>query len=182
MRKDLKNSGMTLLELILAMAISVIVVMMIIAFISGALRVFRKTNNEVNLQMEAQTTMNQLTGLLMEASRITGPVTDPDEDRYHIENSSEYGLAVIWDKENGRLYLVELGSGDDYETVAFTEQENLLAEYVSRFSMPQKDGALYGIELELQIDERDMYELNNKVELRNYAALTPTPTPVLRPT
>jgi type II secretory pathway component PulJ len=169
---------MTLLELILAMAISVIVVMMIIAFISGALRVFRKTNNEVNLQMEAQTTMNQLTGLLMEASMVTESMTDPD--RYYIANVAGYGLAVIFDRGGSRLYLVELGSGDNYETVAFTEQENLLAEYVKEFSIIPEDGALYKINLKLQIDEQDMYKLESRVELRNY--VTPTPTPVPRPT
>jgi prepilin-type N-terminal cleavage/methylation domain-containing protein len=59
------NKGASLLELIIAMMIAAIILSMIFLFINSASKGFRKTNDNVNLQIEAQTIINQLSNLVM---------------------------------------------------------------------------------------------------------------------
>lgn len=175
------NMGITLLELIIGMAISGIVVLMIITFISGAVRVFQKANNEVNLQMEAQTAMNQMINLMMEGKAVTHETT-PDSERYLIEVPNIDGYAVIF-KQN-KLYLVQLSAPDTLITVDPTIENNLLAQYVDDFTMTPvvADNSVWQLELKLKIsDSRDTYELTRKVKLRNFATPTPSPTPTSGP-
>ncbi len=172
--KNMNQKGMTLLELIISMAISLIVVMMIISFISGALRVFKKTNNEVNLQMEAQTSINQLANILMEAKGITQSSTDT---RYLIDNVDELGYAdsvLIFDSTQNKLYYKENVTKDDYESVTPIPEEQLLAEYVDEFKISSvgTDG-IVTITMKLAIGEgaeQETYEIAKRVKLRNYSS------------
>jgi Type II secretory pathway, component PulJ len=126
---------MTLLELVISMCISIIVILMIIVFISGALRVFHKTNNEVNLQMEGQTAINQLVDLSMEAITISDKKTPYAQDeRYEIDNPMN-DYIVVFRKDSNKLYLIEKTGSVTLESATPNDQENLIAEYVSSFSI-----------------------------------------------
>lgn len=173
MSTNRNNQGITLLELILAMAISMIVIVMIISLISVGTRMFRKTSDDVNLQVEAQTTMNQIVNLVMEAKSIEEITLSSSEKRYLIDqpDTADYkDYAIILDgREDVReLYLVELASGMDYRMTVPSREMNLLSEYVTDLTItPEGTGRVQRIYLKLMLGS-ESYELAKKVILRNY--------------
>lgn len=173
MRISRNNKGMSLMELIISMAISAIVVIMVVSFISAAFRVFRSTNDEVNLQMEVQTVMNQLVNLTMEAKSVSVKYETADDDRYRIDTSNTTGYhwaVVIYQKTAKKLYLVKLSTTDPeaYKTVAYTEDKNLMAEFIERFAINTVDGDNSVIQIDMQLMlGTDIYNVLKKVNLRN---------------
>lgn len=172
--KKMNNRGMSLAELIISMAISTIVVLMIIAFISGAFRVFRRTNDEVNLQMEAQTTLNQIANVMMEAKKIDKMDLPDNETRYCIdidlESDPGSGYALIYKKNDKKLYLVSIDHNSNYLSVLTDENKNLLAEYAEQFSITE-DAAnpkVKIINIQFQIGGDGVpVTVTKKVKLRN---------------
>ena len=135
MRCKTDHKGMTLLELVISMCISIIVVLMIIVFINGALHVFHKTNNDVNLQMEGQTAINQLVDLSMEAKAISDKtIISAQDERYEIDNPVD-DYFVIFRRDRKKLYLIEKTGTMILSTALPDDKENLIAEYVSDFSI-----------------------------------------------
>lgn len=175
MQRIQRNKGMTLLELVISMTISIIVVLMIISFISAAFRIFRKTNDQVNLQMEAQTSMNQLVNLIMEAKAVSEEtVIQPDTDiRYRINNLEGF-YAVIWRVDYHKLYLYKMDEPminlEDitFDTEQNFDQEYLMAEYVDDFSITSdadhSDLKTLSIHMTLGKEE---YEISKQITLRN---------------
>lgn len=189
MQNRLNNKGMTLLELIISMAIAVIVVVMIVSFMNGAFRVFQKTSDEVNLQMEAQTAVNQLSDITMEAKEIQ---ISSDGNKYlvsyNITGKKDY--VIIFDPVNYKLYLKEIDVADKASPTEsnlvtmenltygegakhYSDEENLQAEYVHDFSIEDPDTKLITITMELQIGDNNSYKIDKKVNLRNYVSPTP---------
>lgn len=64
------NRGVTLVEMLVAFAVSAIVLTAVAAIIFSALKMFGRTNANVEIQSEAQTAMNLLTDNIMDASGI----------------------------------------------------------------------------------------------------------------
>lgn len=179
MQKERNNKGITLLELIISMAISVIVVLMIVSLINTSFKVFRKTNDRVNLQMESQTSMNQLVNLAIEAKSITDAVVIQNnvDIRYQIESldlTGYHDYAIIWRKDYKKLYLVELiPPMNAIEDISFDseehfDQEYMLAEYVDNFSITSvgTDAALKKIVLHMALGDEE-YEISKDITLRN---------------
>lgn len=170
------NKGMTLLELIISMAISIIVVLMIISFISAAFRVFRKTNDDVKLQMEAQTAMNQIVNIAMEAKSIVKDnlVTNPQDERYLIDNiDGVKDYAIIYRKDLNKLYLVTMEPSETVSGIGFDGQEEhfnqeyLLTEYVAEFNITDAGGnGVKKITMKLQLGQEE-FEISKQVILRN---------------
>jgi len=165
LKLHLNNKGVSLIELIIAMAISAIVLSMIMIFLSGATQGFRKTNDDVNLQLEAQNTINQISTLIMEANKIWS-ADNPEDKRYIIEgNSNIYG--VIYKNSSRRLYLVTKASVHEAgTTTGYSDADNLLAEYVDNISIVAGGGKTVEIKLEFSIG-KDSYTATRKVKLRN---------------
>lgn len=69
MKKD--QRGFTLVELIVAILIMSIVMLAAAGFIVSAANSYRVSNIEIELQMEAQTAVNQLNDILIEAKEYT---------------------------------------------------------------------------------------------------------------
>ncbi len=65
-----KNRGFTLLELVIAIAISSLIVGSVAAFLCSSTSHYRRTKEEISLQMEAQLILNQLDNLMMEAENV----------------------------------------------------------------------------------------------------------------
>jgi Type II secretory pathway, component PulJ len=176
MHARINNKGMSILELIISMTISAIVVFMIITFISAAFRVFRKTNDDVNLQMEAQTAMNQIVNIAMEAKEISEPYSIGNIARYKIDHLNVTGnsdYALIYDGNQQKLYLVTLSaaSTDEYKTVIYSEKDNLLAEYVAEFLVKDAQAgkdSTKRIAIKLQLGSNDFLSTQT-VCLRNYS-------------
>jgi type II secretory pathway component PulJ len=159
---------MTLIELMIAISISAIIIVMIATFINAAAHSFRRVNEEVNLQMEAQTVVNQLTELMLEAKTVSrrGDTPTVEDKRFVIEGAVNY--AVIFIYEEKKLYLVPVTEGDNPETIGFTEEDNLLAEYIEEFSIDDLDAKhrVKNIVLHMVLGEDD-YSVTKKVRLRN---------------
>lgn len=184
MQKRQNNKGMTLLELIISMTIAVIVVFMIITFLSGASRAFRRTNDEVNLQLEAQTAVNRLANLIMEAEAVTDVITvRPDiEYRYGIDSLNLAGYSdyvIIFRKDLKKLFLVDIPPSETPETVDIDEEslnkDYLLAEYMINFDIASEavtddSVCIKNISMKLGIgdESHETYEIEKKVKLRNY--------------
>lgn len=181
MQVKLDHKGMSLIELIISMTIAVIVVVMIITFISGASRAFRRTNDEVNLQFEAQTAGNQLVKLIMEAKKVSDTITVTAEEdyRYVIEslNLAEYSdYVIIFRKDLNKVYLVEMAEDQTPDSIEFDEEsfdkEYLLAEYITDFriqpiTVTNPAICMVNIEIKLGLGD-DTFEIEKKVKLRNY--------------
>lgn len=168
MRLHIDNKGMSLVELIISMAVTAIILSIIIMIISVASNSFRRTSNEVNLQMEAQIAINQLSTLIMEASDIensTNPVPVGCVAKYIICNdgigANYYSVVFI----NNKLYLASKTTRDAVDAVVPTDADNLLAEYVSGFAiaLPNKTAT---IDISFTLG-KETYSVSKKVKLRN---------------
>jgi len=151
--------------------------LMIISFISAAFRVFRRTNDDVKLQMEAQTAMNQIINIAMEAKSISAKtIITSQEERYLIDNLDLAGYsdyALIYRKDLQKLYLVEMAPSDTLGSIVFDseehfDQECLLSEYVSEFNITSvgSDDSVKNIVMKLQLGQ-DTYDVTKEVNLRN---------------
>jgi hypothetical protein len=154
------------------MAITAIVIAMIAVIISVASKSFKHTNEEVNLQMEAQTAINQLSTILMEASEITtGTAAAPDK-KYLIkasDGSNAYAIYLI--KAQQRLYLIPAEDEDtDVDAInpiesADTQYQYLFAEYVDDIGI-ETDTNSPRVVIDFVLGD-STYTVNKKVALRN---------------
>lgn len=135
------NKGMTLMELLVAFAISSIVLTALSYFIFTAIRMYNKNTASVDLQNEAQTALNQIVDNVMEADGI---VLSYDETSKATEcvllgrmltaeagGATVYyyaGNAIVADLTVGELYLASFpnpyvsGALDYTEAAGRTEQ------------------------------------------------------------
>lgn len=146
------------------MAITAIILSMILMLISGASHSFRRTNDEVNLQMEAQVAINQLSTLAMEAKDI-GDNSDPssEDTKYIIQNIDGTFYGVVFIKSDKKLYLINpLLSASDLDAA---DKYNLLAEYVSTFKITLA-GKNATIDILFALGDEE-YPVNRKVKIRN---------------
>ena len=65
-----ENKGSTLLELVIAITISILVLGTVAFFLCNSTGHYRRTREEINLQMEAQLILNQLENLILEAENV----------------------------------------------------------------------------------------------------------------
>jgi prepilin-type N-terminal cleavage/methylation domain-containing protein len=170
LRLHKNNDGMTLIELIVSIAITAIVLSMIVLIINVAANSFRRTNENVNLQLEAQITINQLSALAMEASSIASStkLSTPDI-RYLLKGSSDSdSYAVTFIKAKNRLYLVQKDEAEQADDVTpeDDEYEYLLAEHVDQFDIAFEDTKTAYISITFKLGDEE-YQISKKVKLRN---------------
>lgn len=173
MRLSRNNKGTSLVELVIAMAIAAIVLGIIMMFINGVSKSFRRTNDEVNLQMEAQTTINQISNIAMEAKDMekypaTGeadPVTG--ELRYTFEGNNNEFITFVFASHESKLYQVQTTDFLTAQTAAYNMQNNFLAEYVTELKIDEntaKQSVTINLKLALG---NDNYQIKKTVKMRN---------------
>lgn len=174
------NKGVTLVELIIGIAISSIITLIIVSFINGASESFRRANDEVNLQVEAQRTINLLNNQAMEAKDIYEvPGVGIESQRYVIEASNSKFQVVLYVEADKKLYIVDENSGVDaaarrvdaetkvYDINSNFEAQSLLAEYVKTITISSLDAKnRVSISLTLELGDEE-YAVTKKVKLRN---------------
>ena len=69
--KKHNNKGFTLTEVLVALAVSSVVITIVIAFISQGSRFYKTQSNTINLQNELQETSNVITDTLQEATYLS---------------------------------------------------------------------------------------------------------------
>lgn len=164
------NEGITLIELIISMAITAIVLVMIVIFINSAANSFQHTNEDVNLQLEAQIAINQLSAILMEASDITNPAIDVSPDVKYLMDGPIQCYAIYYIADKKRLYLIPAASTTVADTInpvasADTENQYLMAEYISGF-MIEDNGKTAKISIDFSLGG-STYQTSKNVSLRN---------------
>ena len=167
------NDGMSLIELIISMAITAIVLSMLMLLISTAANSFRRTNENVNLQLEAQVAINQISNLAMEASKIelSTNATAPDV-KYLLkafDDSNSYAIYYIAAKK--KLYLIQstpVLDADLVNPIATIDEEYsfLMAEYVDSISIDTTSVKTAVIKLDFALGNTQ-YAISKKVKLRN---------------
>lgn len=144
MRK-LNNQGMTLIELILAMVISLIVIAAITMFVSTSSRSYQTSHDEISVQMEAQTILNQIGDLVQEGNNVfytsTLYASGPVLFIYHMDqdSSTDDNMEIIWfDNRNHCMYLYKTTTSEKASVIQDIEhgnasEDNLLGEYLTDF-------------------------------------------------
>jgi type II secretory pathway component PulJ len=161
------NKGISLLELVIAMVITSIVLSMLLFFINGATNVFKKSNNQVSLQLDAQTTINQISKLAMEAySMEVYPESSAEPVRFIFEQESGY-TAIVYDETRNILYLLEAVTLEAACNDAVDKSLHYLAGNVDDFGITadaDKRNVKIGLSLKLG---KDSYSINRTVKMRN---------------
>lgn len=149
-RRDLKknNKGLTLVELIIAMAVSVIIMGGVIMLISSSLRSYNRASYAVDLQMESQVLMEQMSKWEMEGNYAfvssgdvlviydVPRVIEIDDSKMplgYTKDSEDLHMKIFWLGTNGkRLYMTEKtystwSKTDSYFGEAFVQSLNLMS-------------------------------------------------------
>ena len=172
----LNNKGITLVELIIAIAISTIIFGAAMIFMTSAHRGYRTASTENNLQTEAQIQMEQISEWVMESNKVETDATkivlyrdiyeekDPSVGPELVETKR-----VIWLGSSGKLYMKKFKVPTADVTIADEVIENCIGEYVVAFT-PVYDASVnknkVSIQLKLTIGTKE-YVLNNTIKVRN---------------
>lgn len=185
MAKD--DRGITLVELIIAITISVIIVGAATLFFMTAQRSYRRAEETIHLQEESQILMEQLASWIMEGNGIK-IVNDVTYGQvlviYEIPRTTATALPegvlqgdaqkrVIWRYED-RLYMKTVSGITDPLTddtvidASDSTEEHCVSEYISGFSAALDSTGQASVIVNLKMADGDMdYELENEVMLRN---------------
>lgn len=173
MRLTGNNKGATLVELIIAMAVAAIVLSMIMYFIFGAAKSYQRTSDEVNLQLEAQTAINQISNIILEAREmevypydgLINPLTGELRYTFHCNNNEFFTFIFV--EADRILYQVQTTGFAEARNATYNKQEHLLAEYVKQLTITRIDRNMSAeIELELALGSEE-YQVSKLVKMRN---------------
>lgn len=140
----LDNRGITLVELIIAIAVSTIIFGAAMIFMTSAHRGFNIASTEINLQTETQVLTEQISEWVMEGNKIEVDVASKKLTVYRLDSVSIGSTAskrVIWLGSGGdKLYMKRFTGVDKAEldtkivTSADEKIENCIGEYVVDFT------------------------------------------------
>ena len=127
-RRKLNNKGLSLVELVCAVAIFGIATTAIGGAMVVSAQNYSRGTYELDVQQEAQTTTNLIGNLLVDAATATFDDSNPDFPLLTI-NGDGVTYNITFDKNAGKLTYEETGSADD----------GVLAENVTGFSVDLSD-------------------------------------------
>ncbi|MCQ2498743.1 MAG: prepilin-type N-terminal cleavage/methylation domain-containing protein [Lachnospiraceae bacterium] len=176
------NRGLTLIELIVAMAIFAIAGIAISAFIVFATRNFATSNTNVKLQYEQQIVVNRVRDMILETSRgVNYNETDnkllimsDNPDTTFDSNGKPINPCMITeirlDAEENKLYTASFPVGKDFKLsdgLSFGN-EVLISDNVSKFSLnlDELENGKVTLNIAFIVGEREV-EVNPVIALRN---------------
>lgn len=155
--KENQRAGFTLMELLIAMMVTLIIVTAVGQFMTAATRTYQILNNQVDLQMEAQCTINMIADMVLEGNNV---VFDKSKNMLRIyknlgETDStgtplDYRSAeqnIIWFDKNGdigkgNMYLFVCKNATQYTNALSHNQDSarLMAEGIDSFDVVSTKG------------------------------------------
>ena len=158
------NKGVSLIELIIALAISSIIIFMIMLFLNSATKSFRRTSDDVNIQMEAQIILSQISNLAMEAVDMEAFSDIAGEKRFIFKYKEDEYYTIIFSD----TYLYQVATDDSAEAKLpsiYSKERHLLAEYVENLDItPNEKSVTIDLSLALGTDRE---RLSKRIKFRN---------------
>lgn len=147
--KENRNAGFSLVELLVAMAISLIIITGVGQFMVTSSNHYEAVDNQVKLQMEAQSVINCITDMILEANNVAYETDGQDTYCYIYANLGEVlsngkkadretaEQRILWlNKKEKKLYLFHCYNKSDVEKAEGThEGKQLMAEGIESISL-----------------------------------------------
>lgn len=146
------NKGFSLIELVVVVAILAIIGLAVVGFMGTGTNLFGSVSNEVDVQEEAQLTLNQISDMVTSSSRGVSYYYGDSETNVVLSDAdvpadvtrktlviynSDYIYNIIWKGDEKKIYLRKDAID---ESGAITQgNESLMAEYVIAFSPSLKN-------------------------------------------
>lgn len=183
------NKGITFVELIIAVAISSIILGATTLLVKTAQNDYQYTSETADLQSESQVLMEQLGKWIMEGNRIKVKENagNPDElTIYYIPRTTDTKLPsgvvqsseptkkkVIW-VDGGKMYVRSFDNiaSADTDTLTYTQadetEDNCIGEYVKEFSAKVDTKIPDVVNINMTLSQgKQKYEVENAVKVRN---------------
>lgn len=177
-KKKNEADGFSFVEMLIAMAITAIVLSALIALLAYSMRSMNRTQAQVELQNEAKDVLNHISGYVREGNHVTWEkdkkllivekdkeekTTDPvsGKETKKVKKEEWYYYYLI----GGNLYFKNVTDGD---TALTAEKKNLLAENVDDFvaEPDEKEYRVVHVFVKLK-DEISEFENKQDVYIRN---------------
>ena len=125
--KKHNNKGFTLIEVLVALAVSSVVITIVIAFISQGSRFYKTQSNTINLQNELQETSNVITDALQEATYLKIASYNNALSVYTGSYKIVDGKKLFINEKGSSRYILRDGSGiyiyDKADTQYITDKD-----------------------------------------------------------
>lgn len=125
--KKHNNKGFTLIEVLVALAVSSVVITIVIAFISQGSRFYKTQSNTINLQNELQETSNVITDTLQEATYLSITSNSKNLEVYTGSYKIVEGKKLFINEKGSSRYILRDGSGiyiyDKADTQYITDKD-----------------------------------------------------------
>ena len=189
MRRD--QNGITFIELIIAIAISAIIMAAATMFLGAAHKNYNNASAQIDLQSESQILMEQLGMWVMEGNRVEAldasasgakgigiyqiPRTPSVENPDGAAAPDPVTKRVIWLSASGKKLYTKTTTGTDLtaDTTVITAatdevQQNLLGEYVTDFTGSVDEDSKASVTISLKMEYlKQSYEIKNVFKVRN---------------
>lgn len=165
------NSGFSLIELVVTLAIVAIVAGAVLSFAVISSKTYQRQNKEVEMQYEAQLATNQLQELLIDA--VVGVSYSETGKELGIYNKDVYYI-IKWDSTKQQLLYSEYHRQPDDSWVQ-KPADVRMADYVKDFSVDLSDMDKNGSAcLNIVFCKEKDYKVTQRVFLRNKVAVNKT--------
>lgn len=171
----MENKGITLIELIIAIAISSIIIGATTVLIKTAQKDYQYTSDTADIQTETQVLMEQVGKWIMEGNRIKVGSGGKELTVYYIPADkavSNTKKRIIWGS-SGKLYMkffnnVNLNNDKLTYTSSDEIEENLIGDYVDKFDAKLDGSTQSCVEIDMTLNHGSQsYNVENKVSVRN---------------
>ncbi len=184
MKRD--NRGFSLIELMVTIAIFAVASTALFSLVNTSTTQYQRGNMEVSLQYEAQTVMNQMSDLLIDATKGVSYSYDGIGANMVLSDADIVGTPVskeIYIYSTDQLYILRWVAAD--KKILYSSQKKdpsgswtadatnvLMAEYVEDVSLDLTNGDRAAdqsgvIRLKIKFKHNKEYELNQNINLRN---------------